>query len=138
VWINPAEADSPPIAHGGIVKIYNERGEVLGGAYVTKRPIPGVAYMGQGARWDPIIPAKLDRGGAILQELHRHGRERLPCRSGQGHRRRTGGLAGWRRDYPEALNRDYENATSVPLSGWLLARGRRYGRSVCDRHGPLL
>ena len=38
---------------------------VLGGAYVTERLMPGVAYMDHGARWDPIIPGELDRGGAI-------------------------------------------------------------------------
>ena len=65
VWLNPAEAAARGITHGDIVKIFNERGIVLGGAYVTERLMPGVAYMDHGARWDPIIPGKLDRGGAI-------------------------------------------------------------------------
>ena len=65
VWINPAEAAPRGIAHGDIVKIFNERGTVLGGAYVTERVMPGVVYMDHGARWDPIIPGELDRGGAI-------------------------------------------------------------------------
>jgi len=38
---------------------------VLGGAYVTERIIPGVVYMDHGARYGPIIPGELDRGGAI-------------------------------------------------------------------------
>jgi len=28
-------------------------------------------------------------------------------------------MAGWRRDYPEAFDRDYDLATGVSLSGWL-------------------
>jgi len=32
---------------------------------VTERIMPGVVYMDHGARYDPIIPGELDRGGAI-------------------------------------------------------------------------
>lgn len=38
---------------------------MLGGAYVTERIMPGVVYMDHGARYDPIVPGELDRGGAI-------------------------------------------------------------------------
>lgn len=38
---------------------------MLGGAYVTERLMPGVVYMDHGARYDPIVPGELDRGGAI-------------------------------------------------------------------------
>jgi trimethylamine-N-oxide reductase (cytochrome c) len=48
-----------------VVRVYNERGTVLGGAYVTERIMPGVVYMDHGARYDPIVPGELDRGGAI-------------------------------------------------------------------------
>ena len=125
VWLNTAEAELRGIAQGDIVKIYNERGIVLGGAFVTERLMPGVAYMDHGARWDPIIPGKLDRGGAIntitphkvtskratgmvvsgfLVEVAKVGDEEM---------------AGWRRDYPEAFDRDYDAVTGVSLSGWL-------------------
>ena len=36
VWINPQDANARGINDGDIVKIYNERGTVLGGARVTK------------------------------------------------------------------------------------------------------
>jgi trimethylamine-N-oxide reductase (cytochrome c) len=65
VWLHPAEAAKRGIKNGGIVKIYNERGAVLAGAYVTERIMPGVAYIDHGARYDPIVPGELDRGGAI-------------------------------------------------------------------------
>ena len=65
LWINPADAAARGIRNGDIVKVYNERGAVLGGAYVTERIMPGVVYMDHGARYDPIVPGELDRGGAI-------------------------------------------------------------------------
>jgi len=65
LWINPADAAARGIRNGDVVKVYNERGTVLGGAYVTERMMPGVVYMDHGARYDPIVPGELDRGGAI-------------------------------------------------------------------------
>ncbi|MFC1861236.1 molybdopterin-dependent oxidoreductase, partial [Chloroflexota bacterium] len=64
-WIHPSDAEERGINDGDIVKVFNERGIVLGGAYVTERIMPGVAYIDHGARYDPIIPGKVDRGGAI-------------------------------------------------------------------------
>jgi len=65
LWINPADAAARGIKNGDVINVYNERGAVLGGAYVTERMMPGVVYMDHGARYDPIIPGELDRGGAI-------------------------------------------------------------------------
>jgi molybdopterin guanine dinucleotide-containing S/N-oxide reductase-like protein len=65
VWINPLDAAKRAIKNGDIVKIYNERGAVLGGAYVTERIMPGAVSQEHGASYDPIIPGELDRGGAI-------------------------------------------------------------------------
>ena len=65
LWINPVDAAARGIAAGDVVKIYNERGAVLAGAYVTERVMPGAVYIDHGARYDPIVPGELDRGGAI-------------------------------------------------------------------------
>jgi anaerobic selenocysteine-containing dehydrogenase len=65
LWISLADAARRHIRNGDVVKVYNERGTVLGGAYVTERMMPGVVYMDHGARYDPIIIGELDRGGAI-------------------------------------------------------------------------
>jgi trimethylamine-N-oxide reductase (cytochrome c) len=65
LWINPKDAAERGIEKGDIVKIYNERGAVLGGAYVTERMMPGAVSMDHGARYDPIVPGQIDRGGAI-------------------------------------------------------------------------
>ena len=65
VWIHTDEAAKRGIRNGDIVKVFNERGGVLCGAYVTERIMHGVAYVDHGARYDPIVPGELDRGGAI-------------------------------------------------------------------------
>ena len=61
----PKDAAERGIKHGDIVKVFNERGIVLAGACVWERIMPGVVYVDHGARHDPIIPGKVDRGGAI-------------------------------------------------------------------------
>ncbi|MCF8095506.1 MAG: molybdopterin-dependent oxidoreductase [Desulfobacteraceae bacterium] len=65
VWINPKDAAAKNISAGDIVKIFNERGALLAGARLTERIRHGAVYIDHGARWDPIIAGKLDRGGAI-------------------------------------------------------------------------
>jgi molybdopterin guanine dinucleotide-containing S/N-oxide reductase-like protein len=64
VWINPVDAAARGIKNGDVVRVFNERGGVLGGACVTERIMPGVIYQDHGARYDPIVAGKLDRGGA--------------------------------------------------------------------------
>ncbi len=65
MWIHPSEAAKRGIKHGDVVNVFNDRGGVLCGAYVTERLMPGTVYVDHGARYDPIVPGKLDRGGAI-------------------------------------------------------------------------
>jgi trimethylamine-N-oxide reductase (cytochrome c) len=66
VWTHPSDAAKRGIKHGDIVKVYNERGCVLGGAYITERIMPGVVKMDHGASVDLIsIEDRIDRGGAI-------------------------------------------------------------------------
>lgn len=64
VWINPADALKKGIRDGDVVKIFNERGFVLGGALVTERVMPGAISQDHGARLDPIEAGVSDRGGA--------------------------------------------------------------------------
>lgn len=63
LWINPVDAKELGIEHGDIVKIYNERGWTMGGAYVTERIMPHSVLQDHGARIDPIEPGVSDRGG---------------------------------------------------------------------------
>ena len=64
VWIHPSDASRLGIVDGDIVKLMNDRGAVMGGAYVTERIMPGVLYQDHGSRVDTIVPGQLDRGGA--------------------------------------------------------------------------
>ena len=65
LWMNPVDAAARGIKHGDVVSIFNERGMVLAGAYVTDRIIPRVVSMDHGAKYDPIVLGEIDRGGAI-------------------------------------------------------------------------
>jgi trimethylamine-N-oxide reductase (cytochrome c) len=65
LWIHPADAAARGIAHGDVVRVFNERGEVLAAAYVTERIIPGAVSMDHGAKADPIVIGEIDRGGNI-------------------------------------------------------------------------
>jgi trimethylamine-N-oxide reductase (cytochrome c) len=66
LWINPKNAEELDIRNGDIVTLFNERGRVLGGAYVTERIMPGALYQDHGARIDLITSGEdgLDRGGS--------------------------------------------------------------------------
>ena len=46
------------------MKMYNERGAVLGGIRVSERIIPGALYQDHGARVDNIVIGEFDRAGA--------------------------------------------------------------------------
>ncbi len=127
VWMNTATAREYGVSHGDIVKLYNERGAVLGAAYVTERIIPGVVYMDHGSRFDPIDPEKLDRGGAI--NLISPTATISKNVTGMAV---SGFLVGmspvtdeemerWKREYPEAFARKVDDACGVCLDGWLIA-----------------
>ena len=129
-WIHTSTAAERGIQHGDIVKVYNERGIVLCGAYVTERVMPGIAYVDHGSRLDPIIPGWLDRGGCIncitptsmtsknstgmavsgfLVEVEKVTDEEME---------------GWKHDYPEAFARKIDPAAGVCLDGWLIGDER--------------
>ena len=125
-WLNPAEAEKRGIKHGDIVKVYNERGIVLCGAYVTERLMPKVCYVDHGARVDSIIPGEVDRGGAI----------NLITPTAMTSKNCTGmatsgflvevakvtdaEMDGWKRDCPDAFARKIDYAAGVCLDGWLI------------------
>ena len=69
VWIHPKDAEKRGIRQGDVVKVFNERGAILCGAYITERIQPGVVSIDHGSRLDPIAYDKrggilIDRGGA--------------------------------------------------------------------------
>jgi len=62
LWINPIDAEPRGIRNGDIVLVYNDRGTISVPAWVTKRIIPGVVAMPEGAWYSPDDEG-IDRGG---------------------------------------------------------------------------
>jgi len=125
VWLHPSTAAERRIKPGDIVKVFNERGIVLGGAYVTERIIPGVAYMDHGARFDPIDPNGIDRGGAInLISPHGNTSRNVTGMAVSGflvevQKVTAKEMNGWKKKYPEAFAREIGQDCGVCLSSWL-------------------
>jgi anaerobic selenocysteine-containing dehydrogenase len=122
LWINTADAAARGIGSGDIVSVYNERGVVLGGAYVTERMKPGVVYMDHGARYDPIVPGEIDRGGAI-NTITPHN---ITSKNATGMavsgflvEVKKAGMAELRKKYPEAFKRPYSPASGLQFSAWI-------------------
>jgi len=69
VRVHPEQAEERGIQNGDIIKVFNDRGTVLGIAHVTETVRPGVihCYTSSG-KYDPLEPGKAyspDRGGCI-------------------------------------------------------------------------
>jgi len=126
MWIHPKTAAERGIEYGDVVKIYNERGIVLCAAYVTERLIPGAVYVDHGARFDPIDPNGLDRGGAI----------NLITPTAITSRKSTGmvvsgflvevakvtddEMSAWKKKYPSSFARKVDRAYGVCREGWMI------------------
>jgi trimethylamine-N-oxide reductase (cytochrome c) len=116
LWINPDDAKARDIRQGDVVEVYNDRGVVLGGAYVTERVMPGVVYMDHGARYDPIVPGEVDRGGAINTITpHNTTSKNATGMAVSGFLVEVGkaDMAELKKQYPEAFGRPYD-----PDAGW--------------------
>ncbi len=123
VWINPQDAAARGIKDGDIVKIYNERGTILGGARVTERIIAGAVSQDHGARHDPIGPG-LDRGGSnnLLSPRELVSKNCLGVVT-SGFLVDVGkvDLEELRAEYPEAFRREYDPHTGLLFSAWVLS-----------------
>ena len=92
---------------------------------MTERIMPGVAYMDHGARCDWIVPAELDRGGAI-NLISPDGIVSRNC-AGQA----TSGylvevkkvsmvqMEEWKKQYPDAFEREYDPASGLCFDAWI-------------------
>jgi len=126
MWINPREAAKRGIQPGDIVKIFNERGIVLAGAYVTERLREGVVYVDHGARADAIKIGEIDRGGAI-NTISPDGiiSENCVGQATSGYLVQVERVSGaemdrWRRDYPEAFERKYDPDAGLRFDAWVV------------------
>ena len=64
LWINPVDARTRGIAHGDIVRVFNEIGQTEVRAKVTPRIMPGVLSLPQGTWYEPDKNG-VDRNGCI-------------------------------------------------------------------------
>ena len=122
LWMNPVDAAARGINNGDIIKVFNERGIVLGGAYVTERIMPGVVYMDHGARYDPIIPGEIDRGGAINTITpHNVTSKNATGMVVSGFLVEVQGcdIEELRKKYPEAFKRNYDAAAGLRFNAWV-------------------
>src|SRR6185369_7736751 len=66
--INTADAKARGIKTGDVVRVFNDRGQILAGAKVTDAIRPGVIRVSEGGWYDPAEPTKpgsLDRYGDV-------------------------------------------------------------------------
>jgi trimethylamine-N-oxide reductase (cytochrome c) len=125
VWINPKDAEKHGIQTGDVVKLFNERGTVLGGALVNERIMPGALYQDHGARIDSIVGGTggLDRGGS----------NNLICPSATSSKNAAGEvtngyLVGLGKvdveelatRYPQQFNRDYDPAFGLIAQAYIV------------------
>jgi trimethylamine-N-oxide reductase (cytochrome c) len=59
IWINSSDAKAREIAQGDVVRVFNDRGSVLAGAFVTSRVRGGVVVLHEGAWYDPERPGEI-------------------------------------------------------------------------------
>ncbi len=57
-WINPKDAAERGIADGDVVRVFNDRGQILAGAKLTDAMRPGVIRVNEGGWYDPQEPGK--------------------------------------------------------------------------------
>ena len=62
MWINPVDAEPRGIRDGDEVYVFNDRGKLAIQAWVTKRIVPGVVCIYEGAWYNPDEEG-IDRGG---------------------------------------------------------------------------
>jgi len=86
---------------------------------------PGVAYVDHGARIDPIILGKVDRGGAInlISPIGSTSKNCLGMAS-SGYLAEVGKISAeewesWRREAPEAFAREYDRGAGLRVDAWI-------------------
>jgi trimethylamine-N-oxide reductase (cytochrome c) len=128
VWVHPSEAAKRGIVSGDIVKLYNERGTVLGGAIVWERLMPGAVYQDHGARADMIATGPdeyIDRGGANNLISPANGTSQNcwgMATSGflvELAKVTKAQMEEWKAKYPEAFARDYDPAAGLKFDAWI-------------------
>jgi trimethylamine-N-oxide reductase (cytochrome c) len=134
-WINPQTAAERGIKFGDIIKVYNERGITLGGAYVTERMIPGAISADHGARLDFIKNDDEDYEDREHKWINRGGDNNIisPAEilskncAGMStssylievEKLEPNEMEELRENYPQAFARDYDPAYGLLFNAWI-------------------
>ena len=121
-WAGPINPDWENTPAG--LKLFNERGSVLGGVRITERIMPGALYQDHGARIDSIVAGTggLDRGGA----------NNLICPNATTSKNAGGevtnsflvgiekvDVAALAEQYPEQFGRDYDEVNGLLATAYI-------------------
>ncbi len=134
-WIHPTDAAARDIKNGDIIKVFNERGIELAGAYITEKIIPGTVHMDHGAHLDMINCKVEDYEDRANKWVNRGGTgnnispypglsQNAPGMCVSSYlvdiSKVTGDeMQGWRENYPEAFKRDYDPRYGLLSSAWI-------------------
>ncbi|MFD2191794.1 trimethylamine-N-oxide reductase TorA [Pistricoccus aurantiacus] len=58
-WMNPRDAKERDIKDGDVVRVFNDRGQILAGVVVTDDIMPGVIRVSEGGWFDPLDPREI-------------------------------------------------------------------------------
>jgi anaerobic selenocysteine-containing dehydrogenase len=133
IWMHPHDAEARGIKNGDILKMFNERGVVLGGALVWERIVPGAVSSDHGARADMICvggpDGNIDRGGAnnLISPLNGISPNCWGMATSgflvEVQKVTMAEMEGWRERYPEAFAREYDPASGLRFEAWVLEEG---------------
>lgn len=124
-WISPEDAAEHGISDGDIVKVFNERGTILGGARISQRVMPHSVFMNKGSRADPIAP-RFDRGGStnLLSPdgpISQHCWGFVVTNYLVGVEKVTDEeYAQWKQEYPDAFERYYDPNMGQTYESWVV------------------
>jgi molybdopterin guanine dinucleotide-containing S/N-oxide reductase-like protein len=125
IWIHPVDAEPRGIKDGDIVRVYNERGSVLGGAVIDQRIIPGAIRMEKAGGGHHIIVGEVHQGGNTNcinpKENFSRNVYGLACTHFLVEIEKLSGnmLQEWRDSHPEAFARAYDPTYGPSFSGWV-------------------
>jgi len=123
-WIHPTLAAAKGIEDGDIIKIWNDRGTVLGAAYVTERIQPNTVLQDHAAAVD-LITDNLDRGGSnnLISPAGPHSKNCWGMATTAflvDIAKVTGDeMDGWRKAYPEAFAKNYDPACGLVVEAFM-------------------